>query len=251
MEIHSLYSSSSGNSCCITSGETSVFIDAGVSYKRLQKVAGDNISPKAVFITHAHGDHVSGAGVLGRKTQATLYMPHQVHTKKEGLFKNCDVKHIMGGDDLTIDHLHIKAYSTRHDSDGSVGYVITDTKTGKRFGYLTDAGSFSKVMKTALLDCDAYLLEADYDEKLLEEYDGYDVILKQRIAGPWGHLSNTQTLDFIEEAIDLNKVQWIIFGHLSSRTNSPDVILSAVKKRFPLFSDKFGVAPTKEPLFIT
>jgi phosphoribosyl 1,2-cyclic phosphodiesterase len=250
MKVHSLYSSSSGNSCKIESETSTVLIDAGVSYKKLEKAAGKGFSPAATFITHAHADHICGAGVLGRKTDTTLYMPEAVFENKQALFKNCKVEYIKEGDDVTVGDLNVKAFSTRHDSEGSLGYVVTHTPTEKKFGYLTDAGSISKIMKTSLLGCSAYLLEADYDETLLENYEEYDVMLKERISGPWGHLSNRQILDFIDESLELSDIQWIIFGHLSSRTNTPELILKQASERFPLFKMKFGVAPTEKSLEI-
>lgn len=250
MFVHSLYSSSAGNACRVYNDETSILIDAGVSYKKLAKIAGEGFAPDALFITHEHGDHIAGAGVLGRKTGCPIYLPQASYMEKQATFEKCSTHYIEGGSVTTIGDFEVLAFSTRHDSHASVGYVVTEISTSKQFGYLTDTGSFSKLMKKSLHGCDAYLLEADYDLQELEDYEDYADVHKERIRGPWGHLGNDQTLDFIDECIDLENTQWILLGHLSPRTNSPALLLGQVQERFVHAIHKFKIAPTEEPLEI-
>ena len=104
---------------------------------------------------------------------------------------------------------------------------------------------FTPLMKNYLKDCDAYLLEANYDVKMMEDYDEYDQIHKDRVTSPVGHLSNDQCVEFIDENVDLEKVQFILLGHLSPRTNSPDVIEKQFMEKLGSF-DKFHFAPSEE-----
>ena len=171
--------------------------------------------------------------------------------EKQALFNDYIPNFIVGGDEVTIGDFKIKAFSTRHDSAACVGYTVTEIATGKKFGYLTDSGSYSRLMLASLERSDAYLLEADYDEKLLEEYGGYPESHKERIRSPWGHLSNAQTLGFVENSIDLETTQWILLGHLSPRTNTPEILLTQVKNKFPKYLKKFKIAPTEVALEIT
>jgi len=195
-------------------------------------------------------DHIRGAGVAGRKSQAPVYITKASYEKKPETFNGCDVHFISGGDVIETKGFTIEPFSTRHDSKASLGYIVTEKQTKLKFGHITDTGSFSKLMKLALVGCDAYLVEADYDEQLLNDYDDYDQYLKDRISGPWGHLSNEQAMDFIEEVIDIVKVKWISLGHISVRTNTQDLILAAVGDRFPKYADKFFCAPSEDPIEI-
>lgn len=251
MYVHSMYSSSSGNACRVFNKNTTILIDAGVSFKKLQKAAGADFKPDALFITHEHSDHTSGAGIVHRKTKCSIYIPKPSYMEKRALFNDYKPNFLAGGHEVAIGDFKIKAFSTRHDSTACVGYTVTEIATGKKFGYLTDSGSYSRLMEATLKGCDAYLLETDYDDRLLEEYEEYPDVHKERIRSPWGHLSNTQTLEFIENSIDLAKTQWVLLGHLSPRTNTPETLLMQVKNKFPKYLNKFKIAPTATPLKIT
>lgn len=246
MYIHSLYSSSSGNSMKISTDTTCILIDAGVSFKKLCEASGDKFeSLDAIFITHDHGDHVGGAGVLGRKTGAPIFIHEKSYGAREKLFKNCDIEHIFAGDEIQIGDLLISCFSNKHDAQYCLSYIITDTNTGKKFGYTTDTGMITPMMADKLKGCDAYLLEANYDPKMMEDYDGYDQIHKDRVTSSVGHLSNEQTIEFIKNNLDLDDVEFILFGHMSPRTNSPDILMPKVESEFPGYMEKFALAPTE------
>ena len=73
---------------------------------------------------------------------------------------------------------------------------------------------------------------------MMEDYDEYDQIHKDRLTSPVGHLSNDQTREFIKKHLNLKDIQFILLGHLSPRTNSPEVIEKQFTKEFGNF-DKF------------
>jgi phosphoribosyl 1,2-cyclic phosphodiesterase len=268
MKINNLASSSSGNCTHISTDTASILIDTGgpaLSMKKIFAALGhQNID--AVFITHEHGDHMGVAGPLGRKLKIPLYMHRDSYERYEHnewfekfaydkkadvngrkpKFVDCNVKYLDPSAEYTVGDLIIKPFSTPHDSVYSVGYVVTDTTTNKKLGYLTDCGSFTKVMYDALKDCDAYMIEADYDEQGLEDYDGYDDLHKDRLRSSLGHLSNAQTLEFLE-SLGIDTAEFVMFCHLSPRTNSPEVLLKMAGEVFPEYG-KFLIAPNDEVL---
>ena len=254
MKIKSLFSSSDGNSCLVATDEESILIDAGASWKQIQNVTNNNqLINKlvAVFISHEHGDHVSGAGIVGRKTGATIYIPQASYEKRAQLFNKTKLVFINGGDEIPLESLSIKAFSTRHDSVESLGFTVTEVHTGAKFAYLTDTGSISKLIRENLHDCDALLIEADYDPQMLEDYDEYDPLLKDRIRSPFGHLGTDQAIAFVS-TLDLDKIQWIMFGHISQQTNSIDKIKSHIKNKIEeKYWQKFKIAPNSNFLEIT
>lgn len=251
MYVHSLYSSSQGNACLIYNKKTSILIDAGLSYKKLTEAAAKELKPDAVFITHEHSDHIAGAGVLGRKIQCPLYIPQASYLIKESKFKNCIIKYMEGGDSIKVGDFTVTAFSTKHDSQASIGFTIYEKSTKKKLGIMADSGSFGPTMLKALENCNAYFLEADYDTQSLWDYEDYVQEHKERVDSPWGHMSNQEALNYIEQHIDLKKVKWVLLGHLSPRTNSPELLQTQLKQRFPQAMNKFIIAPTVEPLLLS
>ena len=77
IKVCSLFSGSSGNCIFISSGETSVLVDAGVSGKRieeaLEQIEESINAISAIIITHEHSDHICGAGILSRRHKIPIY----------------------------------------------------------------------------------------------------------------------------------------------------------------------------------
>jgi phosphoribosyl 1,2-cyclic phosphodiesterase len=88
------------------------------------------------------------------------------------------------------------------------------------------------------------MIEADYDETLLRDYDGYSSDLKDRIISSYGHLSNNQCLEFLK-SFGIDRLKTIVIGHLSENTNSPAVLTEHIKEYFPdtIQQTKFHIAP--------
>jgi len=242
MKIKLLYSSSSGNSTIIETDNTLLMMDAGISYKKIKKAYGSDPKLDAIFISHEHSDHVGSVGIIARKTGCPIYIPQKSYEAKINLFNNCIVNYIEGGQTVEIGDFTISAFSTKHDSLASVGYVFTEKSTNKKFGFLTDTGGITKLIEKSLSDCNAYFIESDYDEEELEKYAGYDDYLKERIRSPYGHLSNQQALDFVTTKLNLNSVEVIVFGHLSKNTNTPEKLRERIESTIPKqFWDKLKI----------
>lgn len=241
-------SSSSGNCTIIKSKKAQIMIDAGGSLKKISKKYEDAFNKKltnldALFISHEHSDHIMGAGVIGRKLNCPIYIPDKSYQKKIDLFSNCLINTLEGGEEVTIKDIKIKTFNTKHDSEACVGFVIIDTTTNEKIGYLTDTGTITRLIQESLKDCDAYMIETDYDEEGLEKYSEYDDYLKERIRGIYGHLSNDQAIDYINSNLDLNKIKWILFSHLSENTNSPEILMNKIKYKIPeRYWNKFHIA---------
>ncbi|NLG61982.1 MAG: MBL fold metallo-hydrolase, partial [Candidatus Cloacimonetes bacterium] len=70
MRVTVLGSGSTGNATLVESGDVRILIDAGFSgrdlERRMRSVGVDPASLQAILITHDHGDHTRGMGVLAR-----------------------------------------------------------------------------------------------------------------------------------------------------------------------------------------
>lgn len=257
-----MVSSSSGNSTQITTETTNLIIDAGIGVRKFNEFKesvslrhGTNI-PDAIFITHGHSDHIKGLDVIcaqySERQHPMVYIHEKVYeAKKEKLPRVQESKTFLmqkPGTKYAIGHdLTVTSFSTKHDSEYSLGFVIEQYPKGPKFGYLTDTGMITPVIREALQDCDAYFIEADYDEDEIEKNADYSIELKERIKSATGHLSSNQAIEFVKNNIDLDKVQKIIFGHLSKNTNSPELVQSKIEQEFPDYTDKFVIAKPDSP----
>ena len=71
------------------------------------------------------------------------------------------------------------------------------------------------------------VLEANYDEEMLK-MGPYPQYLKERIAGPNGHMSNRETADFLAENIN-ESLKYIWLCHLSKDNNHPELAYKTVE----------------------
>ena len=78
MKVVVLGSGSVGNSTLVHADDVSILVDAGFSgrdlERRLQEAAVDPGSLAAIVITHDHGDHTRGMGVLSRKYRIPIFL---------------------------------------------------------------------------------------------------------------------------------------------------------------------------------
>lgn len=191
-------------------------------------------------------DHIKSSGAVGRKIKIPIYLHSANYEKKQKIFNNVAVRFIDPGIKEPIklfdDELQITPFSTQHDCEACVGYIIEDLTTNKKLCYLTDTGSFTRLMYERTKDCDAYIIETDYDDEMLEKTSEYDDLLKDRICSDFGHLSNTQVIKFLS-GLDMDKVQFVSLVHLSKVTNAPTRVRELFDEAFPDHKAKIFIEP--------
>ena len=115
-------------------------------------------------------------------------------------------------------------FNIPHDSVKPQGYRVCFNR--KSVAVATDLGYFSKPVLSALKNADLVLLEANHDIDMLKN-SAYPYVLKQRILGKSGHLSNLGAAQACLELVNSN-VRGIILGHLSQENNSEQLAYSTV-----------------------
>lgn len=224
MKFCSLYSGSSGNSLFVSSNNTKILIDAGLSGKRIQS-ALDMIAenPKeigGIVVTHEHSDHIHGVGVLSRRFDLPIYANQKTWAammKDLGKIAEHNVKSFDFEKPFNIQDFQIGAFKTSHDAADSAGFVISDGK--KRLGIATDSGMITPEMRSALCGCDLVVLESNHDVSMLEA-GSYPFYLKQRIKSDFGHLSN-ETAGALALALVAKDTRQLVLAHLSQENNYP------------------------------
>lgn len=228
-----LGSGSSGNSYYFQNKNSAILIDAGFSCKeilrRITECGFKYEKLQALIITHTHGDHFRGAEVLSRKLNIPVYM-HEKHNPGF-LFKNppSDIRQIQENQIFDIGGFSLQPIKTSHDSDHSLSFSIQHEKSV--FSIITDTGITSTEMLKAASKSRVLFLEANYDYNMLME-GPYHYQLKQRILSDKGHLSNEDSINFLNSIKKLkrSKLKKVYFCHLSGTNNHPIILKSYVKK---------------------
>ncbi len=232
LKICVLASGSSGNCTYISSENTAILIDAGLSCRETLRrllslgVRDDNI--KGICVTHEHDDHVSSLGVLHRKLGAALYANSGT---KDGTLINGKLAGLpwnifLTGEAFSIGDLKIEPFSVPHDTYDPVGFVVSAGKS--RAGIVTDMGMPTELIRTKLKNCQVVILESNHDGPLLND-SSRPWVLKQRIKGWQGHLSNEQACQMLSDIAGPD-LRTVFLAHLSSECNKPDLALKLAKE---------------------
>jgi len=227
MQFSVLASGSEGNATYIESANTRVLIDAGLPHPdleaRLRHLKIDPGSIAAIVLTHAHSDHIRGAGAFAHKYRIPIYgdwLTLDRLTLKPGQ----NVIHIVNRE-FMIDDIQFTAFALSHDCQPTYGYLIESG--GSSIAVCTDLGMVTPGVKSHLSRANALVIEANHDPELLMRSSEYSWKLKQRIAGIAGHLSNFNTGELLANIFH-SGIRRIILAHLSKKANIPELALRTV-----------------------
>lgn len=234
MRYISLASSSKGNAAYLETAGGGWLIDCGITMRRIsQGLADQGLSlakVKGIFLSHEHRDHVAGLGPLLRRypipcyategTWAALLRGQGLGTFDKGLI------HILQAQDQTIGDLALRPLGLSHDAAQPVGFSFA--AGGVRLTQVTDTGRASAEMAHYLTASDLVVLEANHDVDLLKA-GPYPYYLKQRILGPYGHLSNAAAADLLVDSLS-DRTRLVVLAHLSEKNNRPDRAKATIAK---------------------
>lgn len=224
-----LTSGSCGNSYAFYDGKSCLLVDAGLTLtglkRRLDQVDIPFDALTDVLVTHMHPDHSKGLGVLYRAKGVGIHASRQCFESDERLFAKLGLKEDMisvfsFGDELFAGDFHAVPFRTSHDSAGSAGYFIENGDS--RFFLMTDTGIYSQESLEMAKASSVVFLESNYDDDMLES-GRYPFVLKRRISGERGHLSNRQARDFLFQIGAGDKTVFLV--HLSDNNNTVDAVL--------------------------
>jgi phosphoribosyl 1,2-cyclic phosphodiesterase len=230
LRFKSLGSGSSGNATLVEaqsgSHTTRLLIDCGIRLRdleaRLAEAGTCAEDLDAVFITHEHGDHIGCARSFVKRYSTPLWMsqgtwlavsdeawvPHQhlLNVARDG----CTIE---------IGALQALPFTVPHDAREPLQLRCSDGN--RHLGIVTDLGHASSHVVASLQGCHALLLEANHDPDLLQA-SSYPNFLKQRVAGPWGHLANHAAAELLAR-IKHENLNYVQAAHLSERNNTPEL----------------------------
>jgi len=226
VEVLVLASGSSGNALLITSADTSLLVDAGISAtdlrRRLEHFGRELSASTAVLVTHEHSDHVRGLEVLTRRHGVSVWATRGTWSALP--FSSPGGGELASGHETRFGPLRVLPVATSHDAREPVALVVDDGN--HRLALCTDTGVMTTLLGQRLAGCELLLLESNHDADLLR-HGPYPWPLKQRIASRHGHLANHQS----EESVASLRSLWLkgVLGlHLSEHNNRPDLARAAL-----------------------
>ena len=234
MRLLSIASGSSGNCIYIGTENTHILVDAGISGKRVEAGLNENnLTTKdvnGILITHEHSDHISGLGVLARKCHIPIYATKETLAEIRsmpslGKIEDELYQEIAPDQEFWIQQIRIRPFSISHDAANPVGYRFFHRNCS--VAVATDMGKYNDYIVENLKGLDAILLEANHDIRMLE-MGSYPYLLKQRILGDYGHLSNECSGKLLSRVLH-DGLRHIVLGHLSRENNYEELAYETVK----------------------
>ncbi|MFV2073338.1 MAG: MBL fold metallo-hydrolase [Thermoanaerobaculales bacterium] len=229
MEVLILASGSSGNAALISSGNTSVLVDAGVSAiqlrRRLEAFGRSPDDVDAVLLTHEHSDHVRGLDVfLRRHHGAPVWATNGTWSRMD--LRSNGGGELLSGRELRLGCLRITPVATSHDAAEPVALLVDDGC--HRAALCTDTGIFTALLERRLATCDLLFLEANHDKDMLR-HGPYPWPLKQRIDSRLGHLSNHQSEEAVAR-LRSSVLRAVVGLHLSAENNCPQMVQATLRE---------------------
>ncbi len=247
----SLYSGSSGNSFFVESNKTQILIDAGVSTKKILtaldklNVSINNI--QGILVTHEHTDHTKSLANLSAKYNIPIYANKKTWNAIPEISDkiSSDNKKIFNMlENFSIGDLKIFAFKISHDAADPCGFNIYNSN--KKISIATDIGCVTEDLLENLKNSSSILLEANYDPNILK-CSRYPYILKERISGKKGHLSNSSAGKVLSNLCNFGLTQALLI-HLSKENNFPELAYQTVVDELSQNKNiSINIAPRNEP----
>lgn len=222
--ISSLNSGSNGNCYYIGNKTEAVLVDAGISCReterRMSRLGLSMAIVKAIFVSHEHADHITGIRMLSKKYQLPVYITPGTLRSAGRILEKELIRSFTAGQEITIGQLFIKAFQKSHDAVDPHSFMIT--ADGVNIGVFTDIGNCCEQVINHFKQCHAAFLESNYCEDMLMN-GNYPYVLKKRIGGDNGHLSNRQALELFTRHRS-SQLSHLILSHLSKHNNTPELV---------------------------
>lgn len=214
----------------IEAGDSIYFIDAGAPLiEELLRRGKDIHNVRALFITHAHGDHTNGllhiSGLMNwyyKHSSADFYVPEQalIDVFDEWLTANHDTRdreclrfHVFD-ETLTYDdeNITVTAFSTKHlyhINAPAYGFVVTDKQSGARCVFSGDLSG-----RLAHEDFPAIAMEEEVDALVCE----------------MAHFKMEHVAPYLEQC----RAKTVYFTHVYPLSNFDDIRAAADNYPFPI-----------------
>jgi phosphoribosyl 1,2-cyclic phosphodiesterase len=241
-----LGSGSEGNALLLESGASSVLVDAGLSHRKLlQRFAAlGREAPShvgAVIVTHSHADHAAHASMYASRFACPV-RASEATMPSIRLRPAVEAETFEVGRRFVVGDITIRTHALPHDAPQVA--LVFETKATS-VGLVTDLGHVPKGLGRFLGECETLLLESNHDPDMLA-VGPYPEMLKRRVGGSLGHLSNAQSGDLLAGLA--HAPRRVVLMHLSETNNSARLARSSAEAALGHQGTELLVAKQHHPL---
>jgi phosphoribosyl 1,2-cyclic phosphodiesterase len=231
LTVRALQSGSSGNSFLVQTDEIALLLDAGLPASRLERYLEelriDTTCLGGIVLTHEHHDHAAGTRAIARKYGLPIYATAGT-LRQLDLGDDCDTVPVPVERPFTLGDVSLTAFAVHHDAAEPIGLLVEHQ--GARVALATDLGTVDECTNDWLAAAELVILEANHDWDRLWR-GPYPMMLKRRIAGDRGHLSNAQAAGCVVHCAERGRMKWLWLAHLSETNNSQKCARETVEQR--------------------
>ena len=227
MIFQSLASSSSGNAYLVSDGQTHILIECGLSHKKLQQACGFKLtSLDAVLISHEHKDHsqcvekILSSGIpvyLSQGTARALELPEKLLDM---------ATEMIAGEQFTVGTMVIKPFSTFHDAQEPMGFVMQSQVDWDVFAFATDTVN----LPYNFPGVNILALEANFQQDILDRSERMPEKTKKRVSNT--HMEIDKLCECLRR-MDLRSCRELWLLHLSSAMSHEGQFVNKVIRAVP------------------
>ena len=227
MIFQSLASSSSGNAYLVSDGQTNILIECGLSHKKLQQACGFKLtSLDAVLISHEHKDHsqcvekILSSGIpvyLSQGTARALELPEKLLDM---------ATEMIAGLQFTVGTMVIKPFSTFHDAQEPMGFVMQSQVDWDVFAFATDTVN----LPYNFPGVNILALEANFQQDILDRSERMPEKTKKRVSNT--HMEIDKLCECLRR-MDLRSCRELWLLHLSSAMSHEGQFVNKVMRAVP------------------
>lgn len=224
MDIKVIESSSAGNCYIASDGKTTILLDAGVNFKKIQIAMNFRTTDiKGVLITHSHQDHCKAVRELFARG-INIYLSQG--TKDEINVNSHRLKIVKSLSKYEIGTLVVMPFDVEHDTAEPMGFWIKSNATGESLLYFTD----TYYIKYTFDGVTHIIAECNYTEEAIAQSIKNGVINASLGARIYKSHMSLETLLKTINSMNTSKLQQIYIGHLSNNNSNEKVMLEELQK---------------------
>lgn len=229
MIFQSLASSSEGNAYLVSDGMTHILIECGITHKKLQQKSGFKLtSLHACLVSHEHKDHSKCVEQL-LKSGIPVYLSQGTARALELPEKLLDLATEMAaGEQFTVGTIDIMPFSTFHDAQEPLGFVMQSQVDGDIFAFATDTVN----LPYNFPGVNILAVEANFQTSILERCERMPEKTRHRISNT--HMEIDKLCACLRR-MDLSRCREIYLLHLSSATSHEGQFINKVARAVPAY----------------